>query len=91
MSEELSSTPRALSEAYKTLPKTCAYCQNCKEVFIDDIPQYGSILCPNGCGYALMRGLLTEGTKRDFVECGRSNKMHEIAIGVAVNSPNLKA
>ena len=36
-----------------------AYCENCKEYFIDDVLIYGSVSCPNAasdCKYVLHRG-----------------------------------
>ena len=32
-----------------------AYCYECREFFEDDLPIYGSILCPNNCGNVVMR------------------------------------
>ena len=47
---------KKLSEVYKNLPLKYGYCFNCKEFFIDDIPMYGSLMCPK-CKWALYRGL----------------------------------
>ena len=35
-----------------------AFCKNCCEFFIDDLQNYGSILCPNECNDAIERGLV---------------------------------
>lgn len=54
---------KLLSVAYLERKQTkFAYCPNCKEIFEDDMPSYGSLLCPR-CDYALLRGL----TKIDIV------------------------
>ena len=37
-----------------------AFCDTCNIYFIDDILIYGSILCPNGCGYCIRRGMKKE-------------------------------
>ena len=34
-----------------------AYCSKCNEFFIDDISIYGSIYCPNQCGYCVKRNI----------------------------------
>jgi DNA-directed RNA polymerase subunit RPC12/RpoP len=49
---------RPLSEAYKQLYERVMFrarCQNCKEVFIDDMPLLGTIRCPNCPEFALYR------------------------------------
>ena len=38
---------RTLSEAYKPFINGTARCPNCGEEFINDLPLYGSLLCPN--------------------------------------------
>lgn len=49
---------RTLKEAYDwELSKKYAWCISCKEGFIDDLPLYGSVHCPNNCGNRLFRGL----------------------------------
>lgn len=48
---------RKLSES-KNNKELFAYCNKCIEFFIDDLQNYGSILCPNGCGSAIERGLI---------------------------------
>lgn len=54
-----------LSEAYaRRKPTTYAVCEKCRTAFLDDVPRFGSLICPNGCGgndlspfgYALFRG-----------------------------------
>ena len=34
-----------------------AYCYRCREYFEDDLLFFSSVLCPNGCGYVVERGL----------------------------------
>ena len=54
---------RKLSKAYEQSIKnktSYAYCYNCSEFFIDDLPY--SVLCPNGC-----RCLLDKGYKKPKV------------------------
>lgn len=43
-----------------------AYCSQCKEHFEDDIIMYGSIYCPNVCGFIVERGIKPEGIKYKF-------------------------
>ena len=44
-----------------------AYCQQCDEYFIDDVPVTGTIKCPNvKCEHVLIRGLETKGGKTFF-------------------------
>jgi len=57
-----------LSEAYKKVDwDTFAYCPNCGKVYIDDIPRWGSLYCPNpDCrhmGWCLERGLIKDPRK----------------------------
>jgi len=52
---------RELSKSYKA--DSIAYCHVCREYFIDDLPNFGSIYCPNGCGTCLVRGI---GGRHDF-------------------------
>jgi len=42
---------------------TFAFCEKCKEFFIDDILLYGSIKCPNKCGWCLRRGYTKQAVK----------------------------
>ena len=53
-----------LSKAYKEFKyNRFAYCPNCKKVYKDDLPIYGSLYCPNkDCDpedgrYCIQRGL----------------------------------
>lgn len=46
---------RKLSEAYKCSPCKHAVCIQCEDMFDDDLPDAGSLLCPNGCGSNLIR------------------------------------
>jgi len=52
----------SLQEAYKRqrIDETnrCR-CSQCRTVFVDDVPNYGSLRCPN-CGNILFRGLSWE-------------------------------
>ena len=45
-----------------------AYCYRCKEYFEDDLLFFSSVLCPNGCGYVVERGL--KEVEKDRVEVG---------------------
>lgn len=48
---------RKLSECEENI-NLVAYCSNCKEFFIDDLPNYSSLICPNQvCNYGLHRRL----------------------------------
>lgn len=47
-----------------------AYCQNCKETFVDDVLAYGALFCPNWCGFVVMRG----------VDANIAEKMRSVAI-----------
>jgi len=47
---------RKLSQAYKKLLPKYGYCPNCEEFLFDDIPMYGSLLCPT-CKWAIYRNL----------------------------------
>jgi|GEM_PF-5123978 len=49
---------KLLSEAYKERGDTLAVCINCGSIFRDDMPQWGSLACPNCLGYALRRGVM---------------------------------
>ncbi len=42
----MSELPR-LSEAYGDISSRHAKCTNCHTLYIDDLPNYGSIYCPN--------------------------------------------
>jgi len=55
---------KKLSKEYKKIKgDSYAYCPNCKEFFIDDMPIYGSLYCPNETcktkngRYCIIRGL----------------------------------
>ena len=47
---------KKLSQEYKKLLPKVAWCPNCDKFFIDDIPMYGSLMCPK-CKWVLYRGL----------------------------------
>ncbi len=42
----MSAIPK-LSEAYKNIPARYAKCDRCNTLYIDDLPNYGSVFCPN--------------------------------------------
>lgn len=54
--------PLLSSEWYRVKGREFALCPNCLSVFVDDLPEYGSIRCPRcwRTGYCLIRGLSEE-------------------------------
>jgi hypothetical protein len=52
---------RSLAAVFRTSQSTYAYCGHCGEIYLDDVPAYGSLRCPKpSCrGFALLRGLLS--------------------------------
>lgn len=70
---------KLLSQAYQeNSPTTFAVCSHCHAVFQDDVPNYGSLICPY-CNWALRRGLkedeiasLITANDRSLALCKRS-------------------
>ena len=52
-----------------------AYCESCKEYFIDDLAIYGSILCPNNCRWVVRRGYVAT--------------FHEPGSVIEIDNPNI--
>jgi hypothetical protein len=50
-------TPLKISEAFTQAPQTYCYCENCKQLFIDDIPMYGGLYCPYCKPFCVIRGI----------------------------------
>ena len=74
---------RKLTVAYKVRPNSYAYCGKCNEGFIDNIPSYGSLLCPNSTShpipYAVIRGLTKEQLQ---MKIRRGKKLRKAQTGV---------
>ena len=71
-----------LSVLYNVLTNGYAYCTKCKEAFIDDMPLYGSLLCPrtemHASPFGLIRGL-TETQIKIKLRKKRKGKQNETA------------
>lgn len=64
-----------LSKSYKA-GGTFAHCPICNGVWVDDLPLYGSVLCPNCPGYAVIRGLTENDISGNFGIAGRVKRWH---------------
>ena len=76
MPEENNIKPvKKLSECYKN---QFAYCEKCEEYFEDDLPNYGSIICPNRCGYCVERGIKSDSIYFKGTLCQMAEKLREL-------------
>ena len=59
-----SSQPQSLRQAYTTAETRYAACTHCLAYFVDDLPNFGSLRCPQCPEVALVRGLTAKQARK---------------------------